>query len=146
MKFQSTKLFKGYSTAFRQWRATSHCNKIHGYSLSFEVTFEAELDERNWVQDFGAFKDNGVKEWLQTMFDHTTVVAKDDPELTYFQEGDRKGILDLRVLPKGVGCEMFAKEVFRYVHKAVQENSNNRVRVIKVRCFEHEENSAIYIP
>ena len=29
--------------------------------------------------DFGAFKRNGIKEHLFYMFDHTTVVAADDP-------------------------------------------------------------------
>ena len=43
------KYSKCYSTAFRQWRSKSHCKYLHGYSLSFKVTFEGELDERNWV-------------------------------------------------------------------------------------------------
>ena len=38
-EYNSTKLFKGYST-FRQWRAKhSHCQYIHGYAMEFKVTF-----------------------------------------------------------------------------------------------------------
>ena len=44
-KFTSTKLFDGYSTCFRQWKATdTHCSYLHGYALSFRVWFEGELD------------------------------------------------------------------------------------------------------
>ena len=49
-KFTSTKLFDGYSTCFRQWRAiNTHCRFLHGYAISFRVWFEGELDHRNWV-------------------------------------------------------------------------------------------------
>ncbi len=52
-KFQSTKLFDGFSTVFRQWKAEgTHCRFLHGYGVSFRVWFEGELDERNWVWDF----------------------------------------------------------------------------------------------
>ena len=78
---KSYKRFIGYSTAFRQWKADSHCSYIHGYALCFKVWFEGELDDKNWVIDFGCFKRNGVKEWLKGWFDHTTVIAEDDPEL-----------------------------------------------------------------
>ena len=34
-KFQSTKVFDGFSTVFRQWRADgTHCQKLHGYGIS----------------------------------------------------------------------------------------------------------------
>ena len=68
--YKSTKLFEGYSTAFRQWRAShSHCKFVHGYALKFKVTFEGNLDELNWVCDFGCFKRNGIKEHMKYMFD-----------------------------------------------------------------------------
>ena len=87
--YYSTKRFSGYSTCFRQWRAThSHCRFLHGYAMEFKVTFHGPLDDRNWVMDFGAFKRNGIKEHLSYMFDHTTVVAADDPALDTFQAGE----------------------------------------------------------
>ena len=46
--FKSTKLFDGFSCCFRQWKAeTTHCRFLHGYGVSFRVTFEGELD-RDW--------------------------------------------------------------------------------------------------
>ena len=58
-KYQVIKTFgaeRGFSCAFRQWRADSDCKFIHGYSLGFKLVLEAEtLDDKSWVYDFGAF-------------------------------------------------------------------------------------------
>ena len=141
----STKILNGYSTAFRQWRAShSHCKFIHGYALKFKVTFSGKLDDKNWVCDFGSFKRNGIKEHMSYMFDHTTIVAKDDPELAFFQIMDKKGLIQLRILDH-VGCEKFAEYVFSYINSIVSKETNNRVLVEKVECFEGDtNNSAIF--
>ena len=142
--YRSYKRFIGYSTAFRQWRADSHCNKIHGYAFCFKVWFEGELDERGWVIDFGCFKRNGGKEWLKNNFDHTTCISADDPELKLFEEMDDRGIIDLRVFPNGVGCEKFAEHVALYLQDIVDKETNGRVSVSKVQCWEHNDNMAEY--
>jgi 6-pyruvoyltetrahydropterin/6-carboxytetrahydropterin synthase len=81
MTYQVTKTYGhelGLSCVFRQHRANSHCKQLHGYALAFDIVFETEtLDARNWVIDFGSLKE--VKEWLVDMFDHTLLVASDDP-------------------------------------------------------------------
>ena len=141
MPFKSTKIFTGYSTAFRQHRATdSHCRFLHGYSLKFKVTFVGDLDDKNWVMDFGCFKKNGIKEYLNFMFDHTTIVAKDDPNLSTFGQLEEQGIIQLRVL-NNVGCEKFAEYVFNYIAK---ELDSVRVKVESVECIENDSNSATY--
>jgi 6-pyruvoyl-tetrahydropterin synthase len=46
--------------------------------------FECEtLDDRNWVFDFGNLK--VFKDWSEWMFDHTLIVAKDDPHMDFFK-------------------------------------------------------------
>ena len=142
MKYQVIKTYgneTGHSCAFRQWRANSHCNLIHGYALGFEITFEAEeLDDRNWVIDFG---DLGVlKKWLKEMFDHTTVVAFDDPHLELFEDLNSKNLIDLRLL-ENVGCEAFAEAVYLFCK---MEFEDLRVKVKSVRVFEHGANSAVF--
>ena len=90
-KFQSTKVFDGFSTVFRQWRAeNTHCRFLHGYGIKFKVTFQGDLDYRNWVWDFGGMKrantkidGMSAKEWMDYMFDHTVIAASDDPELNF---------------------------------------------------------------
>ena len=139
--YYSTKRFSGYSTCFRQWRAThSHCRFLHGYAMEFKVTFQGPLDQRNWVMDFGAFKRNGIKEHLSYMFDHTTVVAADDPAIEEFKALETQGLIQLRVLDH-VGCEKFAE----YVYHAIQERlEGTNATVLRVECFENQSNSAIF--
>ena len=150
-KFQSTKLFDGFSTCFRQWRADgTHCQYLHGYGVSFKVWFEGDLDHRNWVWDFGGMKRakgtiDGMnpKAWMDHMFDHTTIIAENDPELEMFQELYQREVIQLRILPS-VGAEQFAKYVFEKINQFIHEETNGRVKVRKVEFREHNKNSAIY--
>jgi len=150
-KFQSTKVFDGFSTVFRQWKAEgTHCKFLHGYGVSFKVWFEGELDERNWVWDFGGMKraKNNIdgknpKEWMDYMFDHTTIVATDDPGIGGFRTMNELGIIQLREL-EAVGAEQFAKYVFEKLDIFVQEETNGRVSVVRVEFAEHNKNTAIY--
>ena len=151
MKFQSTKLFDGYSACFRQWKAErTHCKFLHGYAVSFRVWFEGELDERNWVWDFGGMKRaNGniegmsPKAFFEYLLDHTTIVAEDDPYLPLFKQMDAEGIIQLRILP-AVGCERFAEFLYEKINTFLLEETNGRVRATKVEVYEHERNSASY--
>ena len=78
------------------------------------------------------------------MFDHTTCVSADDPELELFEEMDDRGIIDLRVFPNGVGCEKFAEHVALYLQDIVDKETDGRVSVSKVQCWEHNDNMAEY--
>lgn len=143
MRYISTKIIAMGSTAFRQWRADSHCRLIHGYRLQCKIWFTSdELDERNWVFDFGSCRE--IKNLLEKQFDHTTVVAADDPELETFKLLESKGMIDLRIADKGVGIERTAEWVYNTVSKYVKNTTNERVRILKVEVWEHEGNSAIY--
>lgn len=167
-KYLSTKTYgndRGLSCTFRQWRAThSHCSLLHGYSIGIKLTFSSEtLDDRNWVMDFGGLKK--FKSWADHMFDHTLIVAEDDPELQLFETLDdirggwnNVGVCDLRVVP-AVGCEGFAKLAYDAMElilndlKKTDPDSiamNGRypvgasVKLESVEVFEHASNSAIY--
>ena len=146
-EYISIKVFDGYSTAFRQWKAThSHCQYLHGYALKFKVWFEGEIDEKNWVCDFGCFKRNGIKEELTNQFDHTTVVANDDPHMEIFKNMEKAGLIQLKVM-KHVGCERFAEWVYNLINDKMQKETDGRVSVLKVEAFEGgTNNSAVYTP
>ena len=149
--FKSRKKFDGFSTCFRQWRAdTTHCQYLHGYDVEFEVTFEGELDHRNWVWDFGGMKraknlieGKQPKAWMEYMFDHTVVVAEDDPAMSDFIDLDARGIIQLRVIP-AVGAEKFAEYLYNKLNEFVQLETEGRVKVVKVKFMENHKNSAIY--
>jgi 6-pyruvoyltetrahydropterin/6-carboxytetrahydropterin synthase len=175
-KYISTKTYGneiGLSCCFRQWRSThSHCSLLHGYSIGVHVEFESEtLDDRNWVMDFGGLK--AFKSWLEYTFDHTLVVAEDDPFVPQFKDmaalglQDRGGICDLRIVP-AVGCEKFSEMAFNILNEIIKTYQSGRawhlkndkggtlqtfenrypvgqgVRLRSVKVFEHGANAAVY--
>jgi len=152
-KFQSTKVFDGFSTVFRQWKAEdTHCRFLHGYGISFKLWFEGQLDKRNWVWDFGGMKRakgtiDGMspKEWMDFMFDHTFIVAEDDPFKESFLKMNEAGVAQVRIVP-ATGAERFAQFVYEKVNPFIMQETNGRVKVAKVEFREHNKNSAIYEP
>lgn len=173
-KYLSTKTYgndRGLSCCFRQWRSThSHCSLLHGYSIGIRLIFASDtLDDRNWVMDFGGLA--AFKAWAEHMFDHTLIMAEDDPHLDMFQRmaelglQDQGGVCDLRVVP-AVGCEKFAELAYREMShildcfqtgRPYQVPKNGRqetyvpryavgpdVQLQSVEVFEHAGNSAIY--
>ena len=170
-KYYSTKTYgtdRGLSCCFRQWRAThSHCSTLHGYSIGIRLVFECDtLDDKNWAMDFGGLKE--FKAWADHMFDHTLIVAQDDPHLEFFRKmswmGDppvsgivnqpnvkpheRGAICDLRIV-EGVGCEMFARMCYDQMAELLASGTmrypiNPTVRIKSAEVFEHAGNSAIY--
>ena len=151
--FTSTKVFDGYSTVFRQWKAeTTHCRFLHGYGVSFKIWFTGELDDRNWVWDFGGMKrakgkidGKNPKEWFDFMFDHTVLIAQDDPFSKAFDQMSQSGVAQVRIVP-ATGAEKFAEFIYHKVNNFVLEETENRVSVKKVEFREHAKNSAIYEP
>lgn len=172
--YLSTKTYgtdRGLSCCFRQWRSThSHCSLLHGYSIGIRLVFESDtLDDRNWVMDFGGLK--AFKEWSEWMFDHTLVVAHDDPHLARFKElaslglQDQGGVCDLRVVD-AVGCEKFAELAWTTMNDILTHFQQGKtwlldrgdvlqkftarypvgqgVRLRSAEVFEHDGNSAVF--
>lgn len=143
MRYYSTKVIELGSAAFRQPNAKSHCRFIHGYRLTGKFTFTAEaLDTNNWVVDFGDFDE--FKIFLQKKFDHTLVLAKNDPAMKEFEALEKAGAASIVVMDEGVGIEMFAKYCFDAADSYVKHKTSGRARAHSVEVFEHEKNSAIY--
>jgi 6-pyruvoyltetrahydropterin/6-carboxytetrahydropterin synthase len=158
-KYKSTKLFENYSVALRQHKAQhSHCKLLHGYALKFKVWFESnepleenQLDEMNWIMDYGGFKStdaeptpgNGLKDWMDHMWDHTLLIEKDDPQLETFEYMQELGLCSLRVMD-AMGAESCAKVVFDKFNDRMSKTGGGRVKVTKVECWEADKNSSIY--
>jgi len=142
-KYTSTKVIPLGSCAFRQPFANSHCHFIHGYRLQAKFWFECnQLDDNNWVVDFGALKP--LKTALEEQFDHTTVVWEKDPELQTFQMLNKKEIIDLRIMSGGVGIEKFAEYCHKEANEFVNDLTLGRCWCSKVEVWEHPDNSAIF--
>ena len=147
----------GFSCAFRQWRAESHCRFIHGYALGFKFTFAAELlDVRGWVVDFGGLKP--LRTILEDTFDHKLLVAEDDPAIHYLKALHGDGMRyspnmddDKRIPPAAdvvivpaTGCESFARMVFDVTEQWLKDAGYApRVRLVSVEVMEHGANSAV---
>lgn len=177
MKYVSTKTYdvdQEFSCVFRQWRSRhSHRSLLHGHSIGFRLVFESDsLDACNWVIDSDGLK--AFHDWAKYTFDHTLLIARDDPHIDLFKSWadlglqGRGGICDLRILEDGVGCEKFAQlayeEMSRILRKFQDDEHyeftdyrtgkvhgysigylmNEQVRLRSVEVFEHAGSSATY--
>ena len=84
------------------------------------------------------------KEWMDYMFDHTLIVAEDDPYINAFKEMDKAGVAQVRVIP-ATGAEKFAEYIYNKLNKFVDTETEGRVRVTKVKFMEHGKNAACYV-
>jgi len=147
-KYISTKTYNQIGpVAYRQWRADSHCNLIHGYALSFHFEFEADtLDARNWVTDFGGLKP--LKHVLEDWFDHTLLVAQDDPMREHLLELGRLKLAKITEVEK-TGCEGIADFLYEYINTILLPSFGSseakRVWCSKVEVRETDSNMAMRI-
>lgn len=144
-RYFSTKTYGhniGLSACFRQPKAHSHCRFLHGYSLQFKFEFTCnELDEKNWVVDFGGLKP--LKAWLEDKFDHKVVLDHKDPHMATFLNLEREGLCELTIFD-GVGVEKFAQHAYEFANELVKEMTKGRCWVVSCECAEHGANSAIF--
>ena len=114
-KYVSTKEYNQIGpVVYRQWKADSHCRFVHGYALSFKFYFETDnLDARNWAMDYGGLRP--LKDKLEEWFDHTLLVAEDDPEREILLELGKRKIAKITEVEK-TGCEALADFLYEYVN------------------------------
>lgn len=147
-KYISTKTYRQIGpVAYRQWRADSHCNLIHGYALSFHLEFEADtLDARNWVMDFGGLKP--LKGLLEEWFDHTLLVATDDPQREQLMRLGDVGLAKITEVEK-TGCEGIADFLYEYINTiflpTYGKEFAERVWCCKVEVRETDSNMAMRV-
>ncbi len=136
-RFTSTKEYiQEFPLAYKQWKADTHCNQNHGYSLGTKFYFGAnELDKRGWVVDYGGLKD--LKQILKDQLDHKTLIAQDDPDLEKYKQLEQDGILKLSVLP-GLGCEMLADMIYKYVNGIYIPDYLGQHEIERVWCYRVE--------
>lgn len=154
-RYTSTKKFDNFSVALRQWKAQhSHCQLLHGYAFEVKVWFasteadiDKQLDDMNWIVDFGGFKapphGNGLKDWMNHMFDHTMLIEQDDPYKDIFEQMGQMGLAKVHFLDK-MGAESIAKMIYDKFNEVLSNTDAGRCKVVKVEVFENSKNSSIY--
>jgi 6-pyruvoyltetrahydropterin/6-carboxytetrahydropterin synthase len=102
------------------------------------------LDVRNWAMDYGGLKE--LKKILEDQFDHTLLVAQDDPELETFKLLESKKMAKLTILPR-LGCEGLADMLYKYVNGVyipdlLGQGESNRLWCYRVEVRETQSNMA----
>ena len=102
------------------------------------------LDVRNWAMDYGGLKE--LKKILEDQFDHTLLVAEDDPELETFKLLQSKNLAKLTILPR-LGCEGLADMLYKYVNSVyipdmLGEYESKRLWCYRVEVRETQSNMA----
>ena len=136
-KYTSTKEYHdAFPCAYRQWRADSHCNLIHGYSFTIKVYFGTDnLDVRNWAADYGGLKE--LKSILEDQFDHTLLVAEDDPEIETFKLLQEKKMAKLTILP-ALGCEALADMIYKFINTVYVPDYYGPAEAERLWCYRVE--------
>ena len=80
---------------------------------------------------------------MDYMFDHTMILAKDDPWIEAFKQMEESGVAQIRII-EATGAEKFAEYIYNKLNDFVHEETEGRVRVTKVKFMEHGKNAACY--
>jgi len=93
------------------------------------------LDVRNWAADYGGLKE--LKGILESQFDHTTLVAEDDPELEFYKEMERRKLAKLTILP-ALGCEALADQLYKFVNGVYIPDNWGSGEAARLWCYRVE--------
>jgi 6-pyruvoyl-tetrahydropterin synthase len=134
-KFHVCKLFEGLPCCHRSWANPGRGFFLHGYERSFEVEFACTDVEpgTGFVVDFRTIKD--VRSALHRQFDHTTLIAADDPHRDAFEMLADRGVIDLRIMDN-TSMESSAAWAFETAERIVAEATSGRVWVSRVEARE----------
>jgi len=112
---------------------------VHGYSRSFTCHFAASaVDDCGFVVDFSSLKP--LKRLLDHLFDHTTLINADDPELATFRDLHERGLMDLRVVHH-CGMEGGAQLVWELADALVRQQTAGRAWCYAVEARENVKNA-----
>ena len=133
-KYTSTKEYvEAFPCAYRQWKADSHCNQIHGYSFTIKLYFGGDdLDVRNWIIDYGSLRP--LKEQLEEWFDHRLLVASSDPHYDDIMKLQKLGIAKITEV-EHTGCEAIADFIYKFVNGIFMEQTYGKDVADKVWCY-----------
>ncbi|WP_082956707.1 MULTISPECIES: 6-carboxytetrahydropterin synthase [unclassified Mycobacterium] len=138
-RFHTRKLFGELPCCHRSWANGGKRFFLHGYERSFEVEFACAQTERGTglVVDVGTVAE--VRSALRYQFDHTTLIAEDDPQRDLFELLAERGVVDLRIMAN-TGMEGSAAWVFETAERIVGLATGGRVWVSRIEARESRNN------
>ena len=139
---QVVKTLNGFACAHRHFAANSHCQYVHGYERSFSLIIEGDVDPvTGWVIDFGSFKP--LRKALEDQFDHTLIIAPDDPLRAQFEALSEAGGCQLRIMDHP-GMEGAARWVWDIATEYIDQSTAGRARLVEVEARESADNAVRY--
>lgn len=131
-----------WDAAHRVYRHESKCGTVHGHRYTAQVTVSAPLDALTRVIDFGGLREV-VGGWIDTWWDHTTLVNREDKALLAFLQADclrsDRPIRAPYVFNTEPTAEAIAMELFRVI---VAELLPEHVTLVSVTVWETPNCSA----
>lgn len=144
MYFIKTEL-KRFSAAHRiNKNYQGKCQYLHGHDYRLNVILAAEkLNDHDFVIDFDDIK-KLLDGWVQTTFDHATLVSEKDASLLDFLRQDQQRYY---VVPGGVNTsvESLAKHIYERFCELLTASSLNPTAVVyAVELWESDKSGVIY--
>lgn len=138
-EFQIRRRFDELPCCHRSWAQQGNCMFLHGYEREFDVEFSCAETEPNTglVLDRSSLRD--VRAALRHQFDHTTLIAADDPQRNLFEVLADRGAIDLRIMDD-IGMERAADWVYDTAGRIVRLATAGRVWVSRVEARESRNN------
>ena len=104
------------------------------------------LEEELWVMDFGGLRP--LKDLLEDWFDHTLLVADDDPDREHLVKLGDLGLAKITQVEK-TGCEGLASFLYEYINTIFLPNYGKeeaaRIWCCKVEVRETDSNMAMKV-
>lgn len=138
-RFHMRKLFGELPCCHRSWANRGKRFFLHGYERAFEIEFACAETEpgTGLVVDGGAVGE--IRSALRYQFDHTTLIAADDPQRDLFELLAERGVVDLRIMDN-TGMEGSAAWVFETAERIVALATGGRVWVSRIEARESRNN------
>jgi 6-pyruvoyltetrahydropterin/6-carboxytetrahydropterin synthase len=138
-RFHARKLFENLPCCHRSWANLGKRFFLHGCERTFEIEFACDKTEPNTgvVVDSAALDE--VRSALRYQFDHTTLIAEDDPQRDLFELLAERGVVDLRIMDS-TSMEGSAAWVFDTAERIVALATGGRVWVSRIEASESRNN------
>jgi len=133
-----------FETAHRLWTVPGKCQNLHGHSWKVEIMVEwTQLDARGMVIEYGELK-KLFRGWIDTHFDHGTLLDGQDPLFHVFRGHDLK----VYAFNGNPTVERVAAEIAEVVTEDIlpQVTNGAQVRLAGVTVSETATNSAFWAP
>jgi 6-pyruvoyltetrahydropterin/6-carboxytetrahydropterin synthase len=138
-RFHLRTRFDGLPCCQRVWTGTGKQAFLHGYERTFEIEFACAETEpgSGLVVNNECIKT--IRAALRFQFDHTTLVAADDPQRDLFELMAINGVIDLRIMDN-TGTQCCAAWVFDTAERIVGPATQGRVWVSRIEARQSRNN------